>query len=169
MLPGAAQGTCEEPFRGIQKGLSKKFSMFSMRPKRRLATFVIYILRGSKLAYKYAIFTFVWAREGTVKGEEGWGWVQTQVVHFSCNAKQLNNAPNMMNYSRQKTCRKLTERGGEVGRPFERLKSRRSREGWVSSSSAAAEDVTETAATASSLPGSHLACNGRRRAKRRRE
>lgn len=74
MLPGAAQGTCEEPFRGIQKGPSKKFSMFSMRPKRRLATFVIYILRGSKLAYKYAIFTFVWAREGTVKGGEvGWG------------------------------------------------------------------------------------------------
>lgn len=68
MLPGAAQGTCEEPFRGIQKGPSKKFSMFSMRPKRRLATFVIYILRGSKLAYKYAIFTFVWVREGTVKG-----------------------------------------------------------------------------------------------------
>lgn len=68
-----------------------------------------YILRGSKLAYKYAIFTFVWVREGTVKRRGGWG--QTQVVHFSCNAKQLNNAPNMMNYSRQKTCRKLTERG----------------------------------------------------------
>lgn len=129
MLPGAAQGTCEEPFRGIQKGPNKKkFSMFSMRPKRRLPTFVIYILRGSKLAYKYAIFTFVWARGGYGEGRGG----QTLVVHFSCNAKQLNNAPNMMNYSRQKTCRKLTARKGEWcqgGRPFERLKSRRSREG----------------------------------------
>lgn len=72
MLPGAAQGTCEEPFRGIQRGPNKKkFSMFSMRPKRRLATFVIYILRGSKLAYKYAIFSFVWVREGTENAEGG--------------------------------------------------------------------------------------------------
>lgn len=85
-----------------------------MHPKRRLATFVIYILRGSKLAYKYAIFTFVWVRERTVKGEGSGGWGQTQVVHFSCNAKQLNNAPNMMNYSRQKTCRKLTAGRREV-------------------------------------------------------
>lgn len=63
--------------------------------RKSLATFVIYILRGSKLAYKYAIFKFVWVREGRMKVVG-----QPEVVHFSCNAKQLNNAPSMMNYSR---------------------------------------------------------------------
>lgn len=80
------------------KRLSKKFSMFS--PGRSLATLVIYILRGSKLAYKYAILKFVWVREGRVKVVVVVVVGQAQVVHFSCNAKQLNNAPNMMNYSR---------------------------------------------------------------------
>lgn len=42
--------------------------MFSL--ERRLATFVIYILRGSKLAYKYAIFKFGQER---VEGRGGAG------------------------------------------------------------------------------------------------
>lgn len=44
-----------------------------------------YILRGSKLAYKYAIFTFVWVREGTVKGKGAGDGPKLCIFHATQN------------------------------------------------------------------------------------